>query len=142
MNPQSSLAVDQNTNFDNMPRETLELLALHNCPAEWFYELQDSLESVTDDQLIYISKIKEFIGDVEKVIIKNCWQVGNVLGAKIGIHNDGSGICFYHRLTIINDNILFGMGQKIFSNNKKQIKERSFLKKHVLEIKDLIQTQL
>jgi len=140
MNSQSSLAVDQNTNFDNMPRETLELHALHNCPAEWFYELQDCLESVTDDQLIYISNIKELIG--EKVIIKNCWQVGNVLGAKIGIHNDGTGICFYHRLTIINDTILFGMRQKVFSHNQKQIEERNIFRKHVLETKDLIHTQL
>ena len=31
-----------------MPRETLDLHALHEYPAEWFYELQDLMSSVTD----------------------------------------------------------------------------------------------
>jgi len=59
-----------------MPRETLELYALHHCPADWFYELQEETATVIDDQLIYISKIKVFFG--KKIIIKNCWHVGTI----------------------------------------------------------------
>ncbi|MFK5893778.1 MAG: hypothetical protein QM504_11210 [Pseudomonadota bacterium] len=144
MNPQTSLAAYQDVIFDNMPRETLELHALHNCPSDWYIELQTSMASVTDEQLIYISNIIEFKCIEEKVIINDCWQIGNVFGAKIGIHIDGSRISFYHRIIIINDTILFGMRKKVFNNcnQHKQIKERSLLRQNVSDIKELIKSKL
>ncbi len=123
-----------------MSRDTLEKSALDNCPAEWFYELQDNLENVTDEQLEYLSNVKEING--RQIIVQSCWNVDNSLCANVGIHDDDSGVCFYHRLTILNDTLLFGFREKVLgeANRIKQHEQRLFLENNVMAVRKLIQS--